>query len=131
MNTLMSKRFLSHTFSSKECSLAFMASKAVFNVKSFTHMKTIATTMRTGKSDRGIQPWHLPPPKIIISDYCITLYHFVSSKLYNGIHELFTINISGEILCKTIASLHQQSWLHFWSQLYSLYYGVMTCLTYL
>ena len=58
----MSQRSLSHSPSSKECSLAFMTSEASKEMESFSHVESIATAMRTGKPNRCICSRHLPPP---------------------------------------------------------------------
>ena len=57
----MPKRSLSHSPSPKKCSIAFMTPKRSNEMKSFSHMESVTTAMGTGKPDRCICPWHLPP----------------------------------------------------------------------
>ena len=82
--TLMFKRLLPHASSSKKYSLTFLASEPSKKMKSFSHVKIVATTMRTGKPNGCIQFRHLPPPdngKL----QCIKVYHYVRLRVYNGI----------------------------------------------
>jgi len=63
MNKLsMSQWLLSHTSCSKENSLTFVASKPSNKMKTTSHMKTVTTAVRAGKTSRSICTRHMLPP---------------------------------------------------------------------
>ena len=58
-NLLMFNQLLPHTLSPKECALALVTAESGKHVESFSHMKTITSTMGTSKPYRSIGLGHV------------------------------------------------------------------------
>ena len=75
---------LLHRFGSKEGTFALVTSESSNEMKFFTPMETITSTMRTSKSDRSIWIRHSSPPhKTNNSHYSIGLISTSWSSVYN------------------------------------------------
>ena len=99
MNLSMPKWFLLYLSSSEKCSPALVTYKTIFNMEAFSHMKFTMTTMRTNEPNRYIQFRHLPSPDSS-KLYCIRLYHYAWSKIYNGIWEATLLRTKGNSICR-------------------------------